>query len=70
MAAIQGEMREGDDLRPLLVPYKGAQRTLGNVSRGTVQKLVRDGDLPAVKVRGRTMFRLTDLEAYIAEGSV
>jgi excisionase family DNA binding protein len=39
------------------------------VSRPTVYRLIAGGDLPIVKVGDRTLFRLPDVERFIA-GSV
>jgi excisionase family DNA binding protein len=35
------------------------------VSRPTVYRLVIDGELPVVKIRDRTLFRPTDVEALV-----
>lgn len=43
-----------------------AREYLGGVSRATVYRLIRSGDLPVVKIGGRTVFRRADLEAFLA----
>ena len=53
-------------LSPLLVDADTAAASLGGVSRGTLRNLVIRGDLPAVKVGRRLMFRREDLSAYVA----
>ena len=37
-----------------------------SVSVKTVRRLIRDGDLPAVKVRSRLVIRESDLVAFIS----
>jgi excisionase family DNA binding protein len=48
-----------------LLNVKEARTALGGVSRATFYSLVNDGDLPVVKVRGRTFVRKTDVSAFI-----
>lgn len=48
--------------RLLSVPE--ASNYLG-IHRGTLYRLIKDGDLPIVKLAGRTLIRPTDLSALI-----
>ena len=56
---------EAEDMQPLLVPRSGAAHLLG-CSESTVQRLVRAGDLKAVRVGGVTRYRVDELNAYVA----
>jgi len=49
-----------------LIDYSGAAREL-DVSKSTVERLVADGDLPSVRIRGARRIRTDDLAAYTAE---
>jgi excisionase family DNA binding protein len=42
-----------------------AREALGGISRGLLHRLVAEGELKAVKVSRRTMFRASDLQAYV-----
>jgi excisionase family DNA binding protein len=55
----------GNDRLRGLVDIAKAQEILGGVSRPTIYELFRDGSLRRVKVRGRTMIRVGDLDRYI-----
>ncbi len=48
-----------------LVNYLEGCRILGAISEVTLWRLIRDGELQVVKVRGRSMLRRSDLDAYI-----
>ena len=48
-----------------LLNYPAAQQYLGGVSRSTMKQLVASRELRAISVRGRTMFRRDDLDAYV-----
>ncbi len=48
-----------------LLSVRELQTTLGGISRRTVYTLVESGELPIVKIRGRTMFRAADVERLI-----
>lgn len=50
---------------PLLRDKRSAAHVLG-VSLSTLERLIRSGALPAVKVGGATRIRQTDLDAYVA----
>lgn len=56
----------GAGLSPLLDDADTTCRTLGGISRRTLDYMVERGDLPVVKVGRRSMFRRSDVEAYIA----
>jgi len=49
---------------PLLVDRREAGRLLG-VSPGTVDNLRSAGELPSVKLRGRRLFAIADLQLLI-----
>jgi excisionase family DNA binding protein len=42
-----------------------AQRTLGEISRPTLYRLIRNGELAVVKIGSRTLFRPEDLRDFI-----
>jgi excisionase family DNA binding protein len=70
LAASSGQQRPNlGDLEPssdpLLMDYDQVARKLA-VSQRTVRRLVADGSLPGVRVGGRALVRLADLEAYVA----
>jgi hypothetical protein len=46
---------------PELISIKAAQAILGDVSRRTVDRLIQDGKIQAVKVRARIMPRLASV---------
>jgi len=56
---------EAVGLRPLLTA-KQARRLLGGISKSTLWRLVRQGDLPVVRIGRRTFFRPEDLENLVA----
>ena len=49
----------------LLMNLDDVGHVLGGVSRSTVNRLIRDGELPGLKVGGRTFVARADLEAYV-----
>jgi excisionase family DNA binding protein len=49
-----------------LMDVDDGRRYLGGISRQTLYKLVRDGDLTIVKLRRRSFLRRADLDALIA----
>jgi excisionase family DNA binding protein len=53
------------DSAALLLTADQACRVL-NVSRPTLYRLMGDGLLPSLRVRGRRMFRRADLERFVA----
>lgn len=60
-------MSDSDDLVPLTVDYEGAASILG-VSVKTVRRLVKDGTLRHIPIRGGNKlirFRRRDLEQYL-----
>jgi excisionase family DNA binding protein len=52
---------EGDDLQNVAQ----AQRTLGQISRPTLYRLIRNGEIAVVKIGSRTLFRPEDLRDFI-----
>ena len=50
---------------PLLIDMAGAKAALA-MSRSSIYRLLSTGDLVAVKVHGKTRFRVSDLEAFTA----
>lgn len=40
---------------------------LGGLSRCSLYRMARDGDLPCVQVRGRRMFSVDDLRRFVAK---
>ena len=60
-------------LRPppeaMLLDYPSAQRYLGDVSRSTLKSLVGRGELAVVHIGRRTLFRRSDLDAFVARQS-
>lgn len=56
---------EAVGLRPLLTA-KQARRLLGGISKSTLWRLVRQGDLPVVRIGRRTFFRPEDVENLVA----
>jgi predicted DNA-binding transcriptional regulator AlpA len=50
---------------PVLVDVPGARRELGGIGRTTLYRIIADGKLMPVRVKGRTMFDLRDIEAYV-----
>jgi excisionase family DNA binding protein len=53
-----------------LVDYEGAREALGGVSWMTVHRLKKSGELPAVLIGTRVLFRRTDLNALIDRKTV
>jgi excisionase family DNA binding protein len=56
------------DSAALLLTAEQACRVL-NVSRPTLYRLIGDGTLRSLRVRGRRMFRRADLERFVARPS-
>lgn len=56
----------GAGLSPLLDDAETTCRALGGISRRQLDYMVARGDLPVVKVGRRSMFRRSDVEAYVA----
>lgn len=52
-------------VEPLLVDYETTQQILG-ISRTTLFRLLDDGQLRAVAVRGKKLIRVADLRDYVA----
>lgn len=57
--SVESQSPAGLQSKPLAAKY------LGGVSLKTLDRLVSRRDLPCVKILGRTMFRVADLDAYI-----
>ena len=51
-------------LRPLLTKVSACEYLA--VSERTLDRIVRDGELAAYRVRGQLRFRLDDIESYLA----
>lgn len=49
---------------PLVYPINDAGARLV-VSRSTLYQIIKDGDLPLTKVRGRSFIRPAELEAFV-----
>lgn len=52
-----------------LLDYPAAQAHLGGVSRSMLKTLVGNGDLHALKLGRRTMFRRDELDAFVERRS-
>ena len=52
-------------LEPRVLTYAQVGEALGGVSTDTVRRLVKRGELPAVRVSGTPMVRTTDLDGYL-----
>jgi excisionase family DNA binding protein len=52
-------------IEPVAVSVENAARAIG-LSRTTVWELVRGGELPAKRIGGRVLIRVTDLVAFVA----
>jgi hypothetical protein len=55
---------------PLLVNADGARAVLGGISRTTLDKLVRKGEIPCVRLAGRVMFSIEQLKRIANGGKV
>jgi excisionase family DNA binding protein len=53
----------------MLLDYPSAQRYLGDVSRSTLKSLVGRGELAVVHIGRRTLFRRSDLDAFVVRQS-
>ena len=56
---------EAVGLRPLLTA-KQTRRLLGGIAKSTLWRLVRQGELPVVRIGRRTFFRPEDVENLVA----
>lgn len=67
MTATVSSTRAGDGstVRPLLVPINQVSPYLGGLSRSTIYKLLRTGELPSCQLRSRRFVAMTDLEALV-----
>lgn len=57
-------MDEQDD-RKLIPWWPDAGQVLGGLSRPTMWRLVKSGDLPSLKIGRRRLVAVRDLDAYI-----
>lgn len=55
-----------DPSRPVLLDKPGTQAALGGISRPTLDRLRRRGEIAAVRIGRRVFFLVDDVEAYIA----
>ncbi|MDQ3756498.1 MAG: helix-turn-helix domain-containing protein [Actinomycetota bacterium] len=60
-----GEAGEGDAMTPLLLDYEEVADSL-HLSRRTVERLAKTGELPVVRVAGKPRVRRDDLVSYVA----
>lgn len=51
---------------PLLLDGEATRQVLGGISRNHLDNLVKRGDIPAVRIGRRVMFRATDVQHYVA----
>ena len=49
--------------RPILKTKRQAAEYLGGISPRTLERMVKDGQVRSVRLRGRVMFKTTDLDA-------
>jgi excisionase family DNA binding protein len=63
LARRDGEADDGQ-VAPLLLRLERTAEVL-DCSPTTVKRLIKAGDLPAVKVNGATRIRVADLQAYV-----
>lgn len=63
-AAPAGEHEDDGRVAPLLLRLERTAEAL-DCSPTTVKRLIRAGDLPAVKVHGATRVRVADLQEYV-----
>lgn len=54
----------------LLVNADGARAILGGISRTTLDKLVRKGEIPCVRLAGRVLFSIESLKRIANGGKV
>lgn len=54
-----------DDPAPLTISVPRTAALLG-VSRALVYKLITDGELPSLKIAGRRLVRIADINEYLA----
>ena len=50
---------------PLLLSLKDAGRMLGGISAASVRRIIRDGDLHPVRIRGRIFIAMAELKALV-----
>lgn len=55
--------------RPAFKSKKQAAQYLGGVSERTVERMVKDGQLHPVKIRGRVMLKVAELDAIGQPGN-
>lgn len=53
-------------MNPIVISITKATEFVG-LSESTLYRRVKDGTLTAIKLGGRTMFRVSDLEQMVAE---
>ena len=58
-------MSQTNQTPPRLLSIPEASSQL-NIHRGTLYRLIKAGELPIVKIAGRTLIRPSDLDALIA----
>jgi excisionase family DNA binding protein len=61
-----GDREHGRTMPALLLSLADTAAVLGGISESTVKRMIAAGDLPAVKLAGRTLVRAEDLEAVVA----
>jgi len=64
ISAGAGDEAEDAPVTPLLLRLERTAEAL-DVSPSTLKRLIRDGQLPAVKVQGATRVRVADLQSYV-----
>lgn len=52
------------------VGVEDGRHMLGGISAETLKRMARSGEIPHVKIKGRTMFKVRDLHTYINEHRV
>lgn len=57
------------EIPPLAYCIEDAANALG-VGRTLIFRLIRDGQLPAVKIGRRTLIALSDLDSFLTKGGV
>ena len=62
---ILGKDADNDEIRPILGDHHKV-RALYDLSRTTTYRLTAEGEIRAVKIKGRTLWLLASIEAYVA----